>query len=71
MAAGQYVDAVAQLEKAIRMDAMRINSRKRLAECYVRLGMTEMAFEQQNKIRVLDEELKNAQDAAATPPSPQ
>jgi tetratricopeptide (TPR) repeat protein len=58
MAAQKYVDAVALLERAIRLDPTRINSRKRLMECYLRLGMNEMAIEQGSRIREMETELE-------------
>jgi Tfp pilus assembly protein PilF len=54
MVAQQYVDAIALLERAIRLDPTRINSRKRLMECYLRLGMNEMAIEQDGRIRDME-----------------
>ncbi len=60
MAAQQYVDAIALLERAIRIDPTRINSRKRLMECYLRLGMNEMAIEQEGRIREMETQLAEA-----------
>ncbi len=60
MVAQQYVDAIALLERAIRIDPTRINSRKRLMECYLRLGMNEMAIEQDSRIREMESQLEAA-----------
>jgi tetratricopeptide (TPR) repeat protein len=60
--AGSYTDAIANLEKVIRADPFRIDSRRRLAECYEKMGMSEMAQEQNNRIDRIQEQKRIASE---------
>ncbi len=64
LAAGQYPDAISMLERAIRVDPMRLNTRRRLAECYVKLGDSVMAVEQENRIKQIEAQIKLAREQA-------